>query len=124
MQKILIVDDDHMIREMCREVLDGEGYTVLDANNGRLATEILEKNDDIELVITDIVMPEKDGIQFIGELRRHSSEIKIIAISGGGKINADQYLDMARKLGADLILEKPFNIDELLKAIKQIEENE
>lgn len=120
MDKVLIVDDDQLINDICEEVLEKANYNVFIAKNGKLATKILNEEKDIAVVITDIIMPEKDGIQFIKELRKNYPGIKIIAMSGGGKINANQYLDMASKLGADMILEKPFDIDHLTESVDKV----
>ncbi len=120
MNKVLVVEDDRAVREMCVEILKGESYDVLEADNGKEATKILEKESGIDFIITDIVMPEKEGIQFIRELKHTFPDIKILAISGGGVIDAKQYLNLAQNLGADSILEKPFDDQDLIKAINKI----
>lgn len=120
MNKVLVVEDDRAIREMCTVILEGENYTVLKADNGKEATKVLDEESDIDLIITDIIMPEKEGIQFIREVKRTYPDIKILAISGGGAIDAKQYLELAQNLGADSTLEKPFDDQDLLKAIDKI----
>ena len=120
MNKVLVVEDDRAIREMCTVILEGENYTVLKADNGKEATKVLDEESDIDLIITDIIMPEKEGIQFIREVKRTYPDIKILAISGGGAIDAKQYLELAQNLGADSILEKPFDDQDLLKAIDKL----
>ncbi len=120
MNKVLVVEDDRAIREMCTVILEGENYTVLKADNGKAATKVLDEESDIDLIITDIIMPEKEGIQFIREVKRTYPDIKILAISGGGAIDAKQYLELAQNLGADSILEKPFDDQDLLEAIDKI----
>ena len=120
MNKVLVVEDDRAIREMCTVILKGENYTVLKAVNGKDATKILDEESDIDLIITDIIMPEKEGIQFIREVKRTYPDIKILAISGGGAIDAKQYLELAKNLGADSILEKPFDDQDLIEAINKI----
>ncbi|MEJ2627959.1 MAG: response regulator [bacterium] len=120
MNKVLVVEDDRAIREMCTVILEGENYTVLKADNGKEATKVLDEESDIDLIITDIIMPEKEGIQFIREVKRTCPDIKILAISGGGAIDAKQYLELAQNLGADSILEKPFDDQDLLEAIDKI----
>lgn len=121
MNKILVVEDDRAIREMCVEILRDNNNTVLEAYNGKKATEVLANETGIELIITDIIMPEKEGIQFIREVKRSHPEIKILAISGGGAIDAKQYLELAQNLGADAVLEKPFDDQDLIKKIKEIQ---
>ena len=120
MNKVLVVEDDRAIREMCTVILEGENYTVFKADNGKEATKVLDEESDIDLIITDIIMPEKEGIQFIREVKRTYPDIKILAISGGGAIDAKQYLELAQNLGADSILEKPFDDQDLLEAIDKI----
>lgn len=120
MKRVLVVEDDRAIREMCTVILEGENYTVLKAVNGKDATKILDEESDIDLIITDIIMPEKEGIQFIREIKRTYPDIKILAISGGGAIDAKQYLELAQNLGADSILEKPFDDQDLMDAINKI----
>lgn len=111
--KALVVDDDEMIRGYLKEVLEAEGFLVLEAGNGREAIAILESSDTIRLIITDIIMPEVDGIGLILAARRldrnKGLRSKIIAISGGGRFTSkDMTLEAAKTLGADAVLTKPF----------------
>ncbi|MDZ7723187.1 MAG: response regulator [candidate division KSB1 bacterium] len=112
--QVLIVEDDASIRRMIRKMLDREGYHVLEAVNGYYALKMLQKHSGIGLVITDIVMPEKEGLETIQEIKEMNPLTRIIAISGGGKIDAENYLVLARHLGADATLSKPFHKDDLL----------
>jgi len=118
--KILIIDDDVSINKVLKKVLEMEGHDVYSAYDGKEAIPILEKIPNIELVITDIVMPEKEGIETIMDIRKTNKAIKIIAISGGGRLKPDSYLVLAEKLGADAVLKKPFDGDELLETIEKI----
>ncbi|MFP4548895.1 MAG: response regulator [Fidelibacterota bacterium] len=118
--KILIIDDDLAINKVLRKVLEMEGHEVINSYDGIEGIPILNKTPDIDLVITDIVMPEKEGIETIMEIRKTNKAIKIIAISGGGRLKPDGYLLLAEKLGADAVLKKPFDGDELLETIEKI----
>ena len=122
MPRILIIDDDDLIREMLRAVLEREGYDVLDASDGREGLRVFMKNP-VDLVVTDLVMPEKEGIEIIIELRRNFPDLKIIAISGGGTVGGSQYLDVAGKLGADKILGKPLKLREFIAIVKDLMKN-
>lgn len=119
MQKILIVDDEPLIREGMKQALEMEDFQVEIAGNGSEALEII--NDfNPQLVITDIIMPEKDGIEVIWTLREKYPDVKIIAISGGGRISANDHLKIAKKLGANTILTKPFSTTELVEEINKV----
>ncbi|MGE5341285.1 MAG: response regulator [Candidatus Omnitrophota bacterium] len=118
-QRILIIDDEVQIRELLGQMLSREGYEVENASNGKEGMKICREKD-IDLIITDIIMPEKDGIEMILELSREFSDLKIIAISGGGRLGPDGYLDMAKKLGAQRTFFKPFNRREILEAIQEL----
>ena len=115
--RILILDDEKDIRTLLRLMLEREGYEIAEAPNGREGMKIHMK-DPADLVITDIIMPEQEGIETIIKLRRQSPETKIIAISGGGDIGPESYLSMAEKLGAHGTLMKPFSLEEVLSAVK------
>lgn len=117
MASILVIDDDKQIRDLMRKVLEGAGHTVVDAPNGRMGMQLWRVNRS-DLIITDILMPEQDGLELIRELRRDAPEAKIIALSGGGqKLHLDT-LDLARKFGAVGTLNKPFGITELLDIVQ------
>ena len=118
--RILVIEDDPEVREMVYKMLKKEGYEVVEAGNGKEAFELLSIDPKIDLVITDIIMPEKEGIETIIELKRDYPHIKILAISGGGKGSAQNYLAIAKKFGADLTLSKPFVKQELLEAVQEI----
>jgi DNA-binding response OmpR family regulator len=116
MSAILVIDDDASVREVVSEMLRLEGHEVIIAENGRDAVPLLSARH-IDLVITDLIMPEKEGIETISEIRRSDSRIPIIAISGGGRLGPGDYLETARYIGADATLAKPFARQELLAAI-------
>ncbi len=119
MAKILLVDDDQQIRDMLKITLKRAGHEVEEAENGALAVSRYNP-DKHDLVITDIVMPEKEGIETIMDLRKINSEVRIIAISGGGRINPDDYLSWARRFGVAHTFTKPVKRDELLEAIEEL----
>jgi DNA-binding response OmpR family regulator len=116
MSAILVIDDDASVREVVSEMLRLEGHEVVIAENGRDAVPLLAARH-IDLVITDLIMPEKEGIETISEIRRSDSRIPIIAISGGGRLGPGDYLETARYIGADATLAKPFARQELLATI-------
>ncbi|MBN2280044.1 MAG: response regulator [Candidatus Marinimicrobia bacterium] len=117
--KVLVIDDDVWINKMIIKVLQTEGFEVFSGFDGKEGLRILHQNTDIDLIITDIVMPEKEGIETIIDVRKEFKNIKIIAISGGGKLKPEGYLLLARKLGADNILKKPFDNDELIAMVRE-----
>jgi DNA-binding response OmpR family regulator len=119
MARILVIDDEDQIRAMLRLALEREGYQVMEAPNGKLAMRLQTENP-ADLVITDIVMPEQEGIETIIGLHREFPATKIIAISGGGNIGPANYLIMAKKLGAHHALCKPFGHDELVSAVRDL----
>lgn len=119
MYKILLIDDDNHFREMFAELLKREDYIVIETNDGRDAMSLYNEHQP-DLVITDIIMPDKEGIETILDLKKSHPNIKIIAISGGGRTNAMDNLRSARLLGAKLTFEKPFDNKEILKSISEV----
>jgi len=119
MARILVIDDEKPIRILLREMLERTGYKVIEASDGKKAMALL-REETVDLVITDILMPDQEGLQTIRELRRDYPQIRIIAISGGGAVGPETYLQMAKRLGADRTLTKPFSIDELLGAVGEL----
>ena len=121
---ILVIDDDDSVRQLICKMISSEGYQVQEAVNGKEGMEIIRGGQEIDLVITDLIMPEKEGLETIKELRQDFPHIKIIAISGGGKIDALNYLPIAKGMGADLTLTKPFVKQDLIDAVKKLAVNE
>lgn len=117
MARILVVDDEDSLRRLLKAVLERAGHDVITANNGFEAVRLVDA-EPFDLVITDLIMPEMEGIQTIGQLRRLAPDTKIIAMSGGGRGSAGDYLDLAKQLGATMSLAKPFTPDSLLAAVK------
>lgn len=113
MFRILVVDDEPSVLKMLKTMLESDDYEILEASNGVEARAICETSE-IHLIITDIVMPEKNGIDLIMEVKKNFPAITIIAISGGGGIDGRfDYLDIAALVGAKNILRKPFSVTEL-----------
>jgi len=121
MTAALVVDDDAVIRSVIRKALEGEGYEVLEAEDGLDGLRVLRERP-ADLVLTDIVMPGMDGFQFMEELRKVSSAVQIIAMSGGGPFPAGTLLGPASALGADAVLMKPFSIDELRAELVHVQQ--
>jgi CheY-like chemotaxis protein len=119
MSVILLVDDHENVREMLKTSLVRNKYTVLEASNGKEAIARF-KPSVVDLLITDILMPEEDGLKAIMRIRELKPDIKIIAISGGGKAGPNNYLCLAKALGADHTLTKPFSVNELLARVKEL----
>jgi len=116
---ILIADDDDQVRMLLKRVLVKAGYDVSEARNGNEAVRIF-KQKSAALLITDLIMPDKEGIETIQEFRRNHTPVKIIAISGGGRLDQNMYLAMAKKIGADRVLSKPFMPQDLLTVVQEL----
>jgi len=116
----LIVDDDEIVRKLIVKMLKDEKYEIIQATNGKKALNILAENKDIQLVITDLIMPEMEGIETITHIKKDYPHIKIMAISGGGKGSPNSYLSIAKRLGANETLSKPFVKHQLLNGIKAL----
>jgi CheY-like chemotaxis protein len=117
MPAVLLVEDNTAYRELMAEVLRGAGFDVVAAPDGRRVAAILRERP-IDLVITDLVMPERDGLETIMEVRRNHPGLPVIAVSGDMPLNRDLYLRLAEKLGAARVLAKPFRPDELVAAAR------
>jgi CheY-like chemotaxis protein len=114
---ILVVDDEPGIRELLCLMLEAAGHTVTSAEDGIEAPKVLASRE-VDVVITDLLMPERDGLEFITEIRKKHPKLKIIAMSGGGHIARDSYLRIAKNFGAHVLLEKPFSQAGVLEAIQ------
>jgi DNA-binding response OmpR family regulator len=117
--KILVIDDEPAIRSILSRLLSDQGYQVTTAEDGvRGWALFLEQKPD--LVITDIIMPEREGVETIRKIRREYPHAKIIAISGGGRLVNYDVLAVARKFGADEVIHKPFDARGLLEAVVRV----
>ena len=119
MTKILVVEDDVSFRNVLVQMLKNSGYFVQQAGDGDQALEICCEFDP-DIVITDIIMPNKEGLETIQDLMAIKPGIKIIAMSGGGKYGPYCYLPLALKLGAKAVLEKPFMRNEMIEVIEKV----
>lgn len=118
-KRILVVDDEEQIRSMLTQMLEHEGFMVDTAGNGEEGVELITRHN-YDLIITDMIMPVKDGLKLIMELIQDYPDQRILAISGGGAIKAERYLTMASYLGDDIAtLEKPFKREALLAAVNE-----
>ena len=118
MANILIIDDDPEILRVLRKVLEAEGHSVREASEGKTALRHFA-GDPADVVISDVYMPEMDGIEFLIRLKEAFPEARVIAMSGGGHLSKDRVLGAASMLGADSILEKPFTVGEVIGAVEQ-----
>ena len=120
MKKILVIDDDIQLNEMICEILTFEGYEIMSASNGMEGLKLFNK-DRPDLVITDIYMPEKEGLETIMEIRQEDKTIKILVISGGcPHMNMSEMFSMAEMFGADAVLPKPFAVEIFLQKVKEL----
>lgn len=120
MARVLLIDDDRRLREMLCRMLAGEGHAIIEADNGSSGLVRL-REQPADLVITDILMPEQEGLETIIVIRRDFPNVKIIAISGGGSQShmINNYLSYAKTFGANYALAKPFTLWELLEAVRR-----
>ena len=116
---ILVVDDDDGMRSFVRELLKMNNFKITEAANGIEGLKEF-KRDMPDLVITDIIMPEMEGISFIRELRNHNKEIPIIAMTGNVHGRMEEYLNISSQIGADEVLRKPVKAEEFLEAIDRL----
>jgi DNA-binding NtrC family response regulator len=120
MAQVLIIDDDDRFRGVMKEMLSRSGYDVLTAANGKIGIGLYrEKRPD--LVITDVIMPDKDGAEVIFELQKEFPDVKIIVMTGGGQGDAQTYLkSIIAYSNVKYGFEKPFAMNDLLKAVKEL----
>jgi len=116
MAKILLVEDDDLVRDMLAQVLKRASHEIITASNGEEATQLLKSNEP-DIMVTDIIMPQKSGITLISEVKDKHPNMEIIAISGGGRLDPTGYLDLSESLGATVSFEKPIDNSALLMAI-------
>ncbi|MBX6323495.1 MAG: response regulator [Rhodospirillaceae bacterium] len=114
--RVLVIDDDDLVRRTITKILGLAGYSVIPASNGVEGLAMLRRWP-IDLVLTDIIMPEKEGLEIIIEVRKRMPGLPIIAISGGGRTRNMTFLALGKKLGADRVLTKPFLPKQLLAAV-------
>jgi CheY-like chemotaxis protein len=119
MARILLIDDDDSFRGVLKASLEQMGHRVTEANDGRQGLLRFQENV-FDVVVTDLIMPDKEGIETIMDLRKLEPAVKIIAMSGGGRVTSVDYLQIARQVGAKQILAKPFLYDDIKAAIDEL----
>jgi len=119
MAHILLVDDDETFRRMLILTLRRMGHVVHEATDGAKAWAVFQA-EPAELVIMDLIMPDKEGLETIQLFRRNHAETKILAVSGGGRVNANDLLKIAEQFGADAVLAKPFTQEQLAAALQKL----
>ena len=112
MARILVIDDEEFVRMTVSQMLESDGHSVTEANDGKEGLASLRETP-MDLVITDILMPNKEGLETIMEIRKKYPALKIIAMSGGGRMHNTSFLETADVLGADAVLKKPFETQDL-----------
>jgi CheY-like chemotaxis protein len=120
MARILLIEDDEAVRTLLRQTLTQSGHTVVEASTGREGLELFRRAPHTDLVITDILMPEQEGLEVVMALRDTHPPVKIIAISGAGPHGGGDYLAVARAMGASKVLQKPFSIATLIATIDEL----
>lgn len=117
---VMVVDDEVSVRKTLCENLEECGFEVISAKDGQEALNIMGEGRVPDVVITDLIMPRTEGLEVIMSVRRQYPGIRLVAISGGGRSKAADFLQMAAKLGADAVMPKPLNIEELEKTILEL----
>lgn len=119
MSRILLIDDEEAFRSVLTASLHQMGHDVTEAKDGREGVDRYTQGR-FDVVVTDLIMPEKEGIETIMDLRKLNPSVKIIAMSGGGRVTSVDYLQIARQVGAKIILAKPFTYEDIRGAIEQL----
>lgn len=119
MARILIIDDEEVVRFTVRKLLEKHDHEVVEARTGIEGVSLFQANE-IDLVVTDIIMPDKEGLETIREIRSLDDKVKIIAVSGGGRIGPDSFLAMAERLGANKTFTKPFDMADFVAAVDRL----
>ena len=119
MARILIVDDTADMRELLKNIVELAGHQVVEAESGRAGLESFA-SQPADLVMTDIIMPDMDGNELIAKLRAVAPKVKIVAVSGGGRVRNLGVLQVAQKFGADRVLSKPFRKEDVLRVVDEL----
>ncbi len=117
--KVLVIDDDKLVRIMCKNILSKEGHTVIEAINGNDGLRLF-KAESPDITITDMLMPDKEGLETISDIKKINKNAKIIAMSSGGNTLNMSFLKLAQQIGADSLLKKPFKPSELLATMQLV----
>jgi DNA-binding response OmpR family regulator len=116
---VCVIEDDDDVRKFIRATLERAGFAVVDASNGEAGIKIVERVA-VDVVVTDIVMPEREGLETIMDLKKRFPLLPILAISGQGKVGPKDYLQLAAALGADDVLTKPFSPKDLVGKVRKL----
>jgi DNA-binding response OmpR family regulator len=119
MHSVLIIEDDDFIQKMLKQTFERAGYEVTTASNGRVGLQLYHRKS-FDVVITDLIMPEMEGIETITSLRKSNPKVQVIAISGGGRHRPEDYLEIAQKLGAKKTFTKPLDRQKLVAAVQEL----
>ena len=119
MARILVIDDDPQLRSLLRRCFERRNHEVIEASDGNMGLEVY-RSEGADVIITDLIMPGKEGMETIMELRRDFPDSKIIAISGGGRVAPQSYLQLAKGIGASRAFSKPFDLDQILAAVEEL----
>ncbi len=119
MKKILIIDDEKSIRSMLMQLFEKNNYEVTLARDGQQGIKLYKENRP-DIIITDLIMPEKEGLETIKELKALNPDVKIIAMSGGGTVDPGTYLDLAKRMGALCTFSKPIDNKLLVSTVKEL----
>jgi YesN/AraC family two-component response regulator len=119
MKKILIIDDEASFLKMLKKLFEKNGYEVIGARDGNQGIKLFKEHSP-DIIITDLIMPGKEGLETIREIKALNASIKIIAMSGGGVGNPEMYLEIAKKFGAQHSFRKPINNETLLLTVKKL----
>jgi len=117
MAQVIVIDDDIDMRNLMVRILETQGYVILQAENGRQGLKLIRENPELDLVITDLVMPDLEGIELIRELHAYKKDLPILAISGGVHARTATFLEIAGLLGAKAVLEKPFDLKQFVVTV-------
>jgi len=118
MGRILVIEDDEIMNSMIVQLLSEAGYEAVGSENGSRGLALLETRP-FDLIITDIIMPEKEGLETIFAIRKRNKSLPIIAVSGGGKLGPEHYLHLAKHFGAEFTFQKPFQNELFLNAVRR-----
>lgn len=116
-RSILIVDDDPLLRLIASEMLRGAGYAVAEAEDGDVAIRHLERHE-VDLAVLDLLMPNKEGVETIKEIKQRWPQVRIIAISSGGRMDVGYLLPLAKAMGADAVYKKPLTAEPFLQMVE------
>lgn len=119
MTNVLLIDDDEMVLETFQIILNSDGHDVETAGDGKAGLALC-RSQKFDVVVTDVVMPETDGLEVLMTLRKTNPGVKVVVVSGGGRTSAKDYLEMAKMLGADKVLYKPITATDLSEAIAEV----